>query len=506
MSLIKLEIATDYPIQWEFCRVFRDLIQNFYDSLIPEEFEKNFRYNFMLEDDGYHVLMETQKSEFSYEWLTYVGGSTKTNKDGECIGKYGEGFKMAALRILQMGGMSLTMHSQNWLISPVTYNETIDGRNISMLGYDYSEVYNDGITRLEIKGVNIRHKNVLEEALLDFYYPENELFGQLVGKGQEWELYERSKRIIPCSQEVLDLKGILYINNLARGRLDIPVIINYKTKILFDSRSRETFDNSKTIDLLQEVVVKFDSKTSFFLLEMLEEKWNEYPKSTYDINTKYYLVCQLVRNVAHDETVVEAFKSKYKDLVYIDRKTSDPVYNKLIEETKTWSKNNNVKRMVNPVFRLLGADSLVLIYQNIKESMYKEPNVLEKARADILYMAVNCIIPLSLTDKMPEIVIDEVGKGIFNPLQFASKNYVKVKGQKNKKYEINKLAFRHEDFEDGAYFESLIKMAEAMLHVYGTDRSSTLTVLLTHLGQWILDKEEIVSTYENKWNRTSSAP
>lgn len=41
MSLIKLEIAVDYPIQWEFGRVFRDLIQNFYDSLMPEEFAKN---------------------------------------------------------------------------------------------------------------------------------------------------------------------------------------------------------------------------------------------------------------------------------------------------------------------------------------------------------------------------------------------------------------------------------------------------------------------------------
>lgn len=501
MSLIKLEIATDYPIQWEFCRVFRDLIQNFYDSLMPEEFEKNFRYSFELEDDGYHVLMETRKREFSYEWLTYVGGSTKTDKDGEYIGKYGEGFKMAALRIMQMGGMSLTMHSQNWLISPVTYIETIDDRNISMLGYDYSEVTNDGITRLEIMGVNVRHKVVLEEALLDFYYPENELFGPLVGKGQAWALYERSKRIIPCKQKVTDLKGILYINNLARGRLDIPVIINYKTEIFLDSRSRETFDNSRTIDLLHEVAEKFDSKTSLFMLEMLERKWNEYPKDAYDINTKYYLICQLVRNVVRDDAVVAAFKSKYKDLVYIDRKTSDPLHNKLIEETKGWSKDNNTKRIVNPIFRLLGADSLVLEYQKIKESMYKEPNAIEKARADILYVAINSIIPLVLTDKMPEIVIDESKKEIFNPLQFAVKNYVKVKGRKNKKYEINRLAFRHEDFRDEAYFESLIKMAEALLHVYGTDRSSTLTVYLTHLGQWILDRAEIISIYNIKWNR-----
>ena len=201
---------------------------------------------------------------------------------------------MAALRIMQMGEMALTMHSQNWLISPVTYNETIDGRVIPMLGYDYREVPNDGITRLEIMGVSRNHKTVLEEALLDFCYPENKLFGPVVGKGTQWELYERSKRIIPCKQDFPNLKGILYVNNLARGRLDFPLIINYKKTFAYDSRSRETFDDAKTIDILHEVVNLFDSKTSLFVLEMFNKKWNEYPKDAYDINTKYYLVCQLV--------------------------------------------------------------------------------------------------------------------------------------------------------------------------------------------------------------------
>lgn len=501
MSLIKLEIAADYPIEWDFCRVFRDLIQNFYDSLMPEEFGKKFRYSFKLENDGYHVVMETQKKDFSYEWLTYVGGSTKTDKPGDYIGKYGEGFKMAALRIMQMGGMSLTMHSQNWLISPVKYIETIDDRKISMLGYDYSEVENDGITRLEIIGVHTMYKSILEEALLDFCYPENPLFGPLVGRGQQWELYERSEKIIPCRQYDPNLKGILYVNNLARGRLSIPVIINYKREIYYDSRSREPFDNLRTIDLLHEIAKKLDPQTSLFVLEMLKRKWNEYPKNAYDIDTKYYLVCQLVRNIANDKAAMTTFTSRYKDLVYIERKSSDTIRNKLIDETKEWAKDNNTKRIVNPIFRLLGAESLVMKYQNRKDSLYILPNALEFNRAGILYEAVNSIIPLVLTEKMPDIIIDESVSGVFNPLQFAERKYVKVKGQKNKKYEINKLLFRHEDFQNEAYNESLIKMAEALLHVYGTDRSSLLTLLLTHLGKWILDGSEIIERYRKKWSK-----
>lgn len=85
-------------------------------------------------------------------------------------------------------------------------------------------------------------------------------------------------------------------------------------------------------------------------------------------------------------------------------------------------------------------------------------------------------------------------------LQFAERNYIKEKGHKKKKYEINRLAFRHEDFQDEAYLKSLIKMAEALLHVYGTDRSSTLTLLLTHLGQWILEGTDIIKKHEIEWN------
>ena len=35
-KLIRLGIALDYPVQWKFERVLRDLIQNFYDSIGPD--------------------------------------------------------------------------------------------------------------------------------------------------------------------------------------------------------------------------------------------------------------------------------------------------------------------------------------------------------------------------------------------------------------------------------------------------------------------------------------
>ena len=406
---------------------------------------------------------------------------------------------MSALRIMQMGGMTLKMHSQNWEISPTEYDEMIDGKPVTMLGYDYEIAEDDGITRLELVGVAAKYESVLKEALLDFFYPENELFGSLLGKGDRWEIYGRSEKEIPCRQYSTDLKGVLYFNNLARGRLDLPIIVNIRKIRYYDSRSRETFTNSDSFDELHEVLCLLDANTSITLLKMLYSKWNEYPKDHYDINTKYYMVCQLVRNVSKDPKLVQEFQREYKDLAYIERKKDNISRNRVIDETIIWARKNNQKRLVNPIFRLLGAVSLVDIYLDEKDRLYKEPTCFEHERVKILYLAAKDIIPVLLTDTMPEVVITENENEVFHTLQFSEKCYDSNKAIRNRKYKILKLVFKHSDFSDDAYNRSLMKMCEALLHVYGTDRSETFTASLTYLGGWMLERMDIVYQYKKAW-------
>lgn len=151
----------------------------------------------------------------------------------------------------------------------------------------------------------------------------------------------------------------------------------------------------------------------------MEKEWNAYPKGINDTETKYYMICQLVRNVSKDELCMESFQRQYTDLAYIERRKSDTRRNKIIDETLVWAKENNSKRLVNPVFRLLGAESLVEKY---------------------------------------------------------------IKGEKTRKYSILKLGFRHSDFADDAFQDTFIKLSDAMLHIYGTSRSARLNAILTHLG------------------------
>lgn len=48
MKLIPLHIAMDYPVNWDFERILRDLVQNFYDAIGCERFKEE-RYRKMTE-------------------------------------------------------------------------------------------------------------------------------------------------------------------------------------------------------------------------------------------------------------------------------------------------------------------------------------------------------------------------------------------------------------------------------------------------------------------------
>ena len=119
-ELIKIGIALDYPINWTIETVMRELVQNFYDAIGEERFGKDFKINVRRNKEFVDVVMETKGNSFSYEWLNYVGGSTKTDHPGKYVGMYGEGFKMCMLSLENLGCRMCRMESQNWTITPWT--------------------------------------------------------------------------------------------------------------------------------------------------------------------------------------------------------------------------------------------------------------------------------------------------------------------------------------------------------------------------------------------------
>ena len=58
-----------------------------------------------------------------------------------------------------------------------------------------------------------------------------------------------------------------------------------------------------------------------------------------------------------------------------------------------------------------------------------------------------------------------------------------------------------EDFKEGAFQETFIKMADILLHKYGSSRSEKLNVLLTHMGEYIIKNRHLLEKAEAKWDK-----
>ena len=510
-ELIKLGVAADYPVHWTFERILRDLIQNFYDSIGYEHFGKEFHYEYHKDDDWgeYQLTMSTEGHPFHYEWLIYIGGSTKTGKPEQYAGKYGEGFKICMLSLMKLGITDITMHSQDWQIHPCLYEERIDGTPVSMVGYRYEMVEADNQTTLVIRGIPPENRNDLEEGLLHFFYPENPLFGEKLGEGETYILYRGNGTPVPCRQD-LTFSGILYLNYLARGRLSLPffVMLTDKDPENTDSRKRKILPQYRVWENMYRLARRMSPEDSLNFLIALQKKWNDLPESKDDFKTWYYVICQLVRNVASSEEQATRFREAYPELRYIDRKTTDRKQNQRIQQTRIWARENHLRNLVNPVFRLLGAVSLVEQYQNSERSVYQRPDATQKVLIELLYGLYQQVVPASMQIELPDVYIyaADLKQQQPDPLRFADSDFTGCTRKKYQKYVLRWIVLCDTDFAEDAFDETFVKFLDILFHAFGSSRSERMNVLFTNLGGWLIEGSAFIRDAREKWKDLAHLP
>lgn len=503
MPIIKLGIALDYPVKWEKKRILRDLIQNFYDAIGAENFEECFHLDFHLANSDqlrYNVEMKTDKSSFSYEWLCHIGSSTKTNCPGQFVGMYGEGFKICSLCLYRDYKCSIIMESRDWKINVCTYNEIIDGQPTTMLGFQLQARENGILTKLSLTNLNENDCKYLQEAKLEFFYPSNPLFKEKLYEDKTITIYSRSAMSIPCSQNIKNFKGILYCNFLARGRLQFPLIILVKidmTKI--DSRKRDVLLDHETKELLNDVLKSNTSpKASLIILESMKDFWNDMPNTIADVRTWYYFICQLVRNISANKKYQKLFTMKYTKLFYIDRKGFDSDKNQIIDKTHIWAKNKSNINLVNPIFRMLGAKSLIKAYKKETKLEFVEPDQQMQKRINVLLISLKYIIPEFKILQLPQISI--VDNNIINTPDFY---FIKNKANEKRlgqKYKIKRITLTVDDIESHDFEVILFKTAFILLHSFAKIRSSVFNLHLTDLAASFIENTKILGLLKEEWN------
>lgn len=510
-KLIKIGIALDYPIYWTIEMVMRELVQNFYDAIGEEQFGDVFKIKVRHNKGSVDVVMETKGNSFSYEWLNYVGGSTKTDHPGKYIGMYGEGFKMCMLSLENLGCRMCRMESQDWIITPCIYDELISGTVVKMLGYIYTTREDDGCTRLTMQMDSLGCIDNENDILYDFFYTDNRLLGDLVVKNEEIVIYKRSNVSCPSKYIDRDFKGVLYVNGLARSRLNIPLIVNLRMDMSqIDTRSRNELYSFEANRVITYLTRKLDSRTSYYFLLAMYDRWNDSPNGCYDVDTWYYCICNLVRNVAANKRYAGMFRKRYHDMYYIGRFGTNQRINKKIRAVRAYAKSCGYDKWndLNPIFRLLGARSLMDEYDEKKQSLYRECNKYESKRVKILFDVLEIMYePGVLYDERPEILFPCQTDGMkdsicFDPLQFADADY----SSKNKrKYNIRKLVIKTEELMTDYFMTALVNLFALLIYGFCGRKSNKRAYMLTDFGERIIKNRHIINKVSRGWKENAGS-
>ncbi|MBQ1490552.1 MAG: hypothetical protein IIZ39_01220, partial [Blautia sp.] len=434
---------------------------------------------------------------FSHEWLTYIGGSTKTDS-ANTVGKYGEGFKICCLSLLKLGIPDVVMHSGSWYIKPTAYPIQIEDKTVEMLGYLYWEGENDGETRLTVRHIPEDYERFLKEGPLHFFYEGNPLLGEELPRGVT-RAFRTSSVPIPCEDAYTsDFQGILYYHNLARARLPFPFHLVYLEEMHYgDSRSRDLIEGYTLMELLYCAFKKLSPEASLAILEYKRSSWSDLPNKNQHINW-YYHICQLVRNAEKSEECKKAFQSRHPSLWYLERFSPSSPSQKVLDEAKEWAKASLPVRLVNPVFRKLGASSVLSAFQKAEENPLRPPEKgREEERIKILQAAVEILFPIPIPS-YPPILLTKEGESWVRE-QHLKKTFQKEERKKGRKYQITQVALSPEDLGENTFFPALLKLSQNLFLVYGKEKSATFSGLLTDLGSWVCLRHKELKCLEDKW-------
>ena len=104
----ELSLMPNYVSDWTFCDAIRELIQNGTDQ---EIIDKSNTFSLTYLRDENKLILRNEKSFLKINTLL-LGSSSKSNND-EVVGKFGEGYKIAALVLNRLGKKITIYNNEN---------------------------------------------------------------------------------------------------------------------------------------------------------------------------------------------------------------------------------------------------------------------------------------------------------------------------------------------------------------------------------------------------------
>ena len=82
-------------------------------------------------------------------------------------------------------------------------------------------------------------------------------------------------------------------------------------------------------------------------------------------------------------------------------------------------------------------------------------------------------------------------------MQYCERDY--SKRAKGWKYRIRKVCFDSDYMSKDGFYNAFLKLADSLLHAYGTYRSELMNLAYTDLGAGLIDGASVLQEYKKCW-------
>ena len=492
----KLNIVMTYPVNWSNFTVMENYLQNFFDAIGYKDFGKKFRYEY---DEEQKTLIMYSEVGFDIKYLCGLGLSTKRNTKDYYAGKFGEGFKMAALCSYRDLKYEVIMQSQNWRLTVTESEGYIEKAQVDFLAYKV-EIFDENMdTKLILKNVSKDDFSNFKYKIKTFFYLENEVFGKTICITDEFAVFysiDKDSRY----------PGELFISLQSRKRLRFPIIFcNHSYHIDEDSRDRLSIKYKDYYQAIIEIIDQMPPDKLLIILENMRNYWGLHCNNDEDYfenQNMRDIVYHLIDIISSDKKTRSKFKKKYGDKLIAD---SYVPYNekRMVEAWYLSSDLCKCRRRVINYFTKLGIDDIYTICKendglvterslNMREAACL--SVLEKCGEEF-FSDIYCY------EKLPKC---KAIKDYAGPVQgLACVGKPKIKRQNSYglkiKGEIYTIKLQESLFENEKFSDALVVYLHELLHQFGGDSSIQFRKALFLMNERMIISGKEIIKYKNEW-------
>ena len=159
-------------VQWNNDKIARDILQNFYDG--HGQTLDGVKLNFTPIGNGRYRVRISGESTYTADKALYIGESTKRD-DVKAAGNYGEGLKMAALKLLKDGGsQNVRYASDNWQLTYSLGNSELSDNKVLRYSLDKVNKFDGFFIEFETNDKGLL--NSFKASINRFYHSGNPHF------------------------------------------------------------------------------------------------------------------------------------------------------------------------------------------------------------------------------------------------------------------------------------------------------------------------------------------